>query len=128
MSQHLHGMPFTKADAGASAGAAAFLEDLIDACVMESHVREHMAKRDLLLRQGGPPDAPPKPRACCPCYAQRPQPPQPQPPPPPTAPTSSPLSKLRGKYETSREGAKPRRREAMKSWQIPISKFLHAFA
>jgi adenine-specific DNA-methyltransferase len=34
---------FTKADAGASPGADAFLEDLIDACVMESYFREHMA-------------------------------------------------------------------------------------
>jgi adenine-specific DNA-methyltransferase len=34
---------FNKADAGASPGAAAFLEDLIDACVMESYFREHMA-------------------------------------------------------------------------------------
>ena len=32
-------IPFAKADAGASAGAAAFLEDLIDACVMESGER-----------------------------------------------------------------------------------------
>lgn len=30
-------------------GAAAFLEDLIDACVMESYFREHMAERDLLF-------------------------------------------------------------------------------
>ena len=28
---------------------AAFLEDLIDACVMESYFREHMAERDLLF-------------------------------------------------------------------------------
>jgi adenine-specific DNA-methyltransferase len=34
---------FTKADAGASPGADAFLEDLIDACVMESYFRKHMA-------------------------------------------------------------------------------------
>ncbi len=27
----------------------AFLEDLIDACVMESYFREHMAERDLLF-------------------------------------------------------------------------------
>lgn len=40
---------FAKADAGASPGAAAFLEDLIDACVMESYFREHMAERDLLF-------------------------------------------------------------------------------
>ena len=30
--------------------AAAFLEDLIDACVMECYFREHMAERDLLFR------------------------------------------------------------------------------
>jgi len=41
---------FAKADAGASPGAAAFLEDLIDACVMESYFREHMADRDLLFQ------------------------------------------------------------------------------
>ncbi len=40
---------FAKTDAGASPGAAAFLEDLIDACVMESYFREHMAERDLLF-------------------------------------------------------------------------------
>jgi hypothetical protein len=40
---------FAKAEAGASPGAAAFLEDLIDACVMESYFREHMAERDLLF-------------------------------------------------------------------------------
>ncbi|MDA1277368.1 MAG: hypothetical protein O2960_25465, partial [Verrucomicrobia bacterium] len=40
---------FAKADTGASPGAAAFLEDLIDACVMESYFREHMAERDLLF-------------------------------------------------------------------------------
>ena len=40
---------FTSADAGASPGAAALLEDLIDACVMESTFREHMAERDLLF-------------------------------------------------------------------------------
>lgn len=40
-------LPLAKADAGASPGAAAFLEDLIDACVMESYFREHMAERDL---------------------------------------------------------------------------------
>jgi len=38
-----------KADAGACPGAAAFLEDVIDACVMESYFREHMAERDLLF-------------------------------------------------------------------------------
>lgn len=38
-----------QADAGASPGAAVFLEDLIDACVMESTFREHMAERDLLF-------------------------------------------------------------------------------
>lgn len=37
-----------KAD-GTSSGAAAFLEDLIDACVMECYFREHMAERDLLF-------------------------------------------------------------------------------
>jgi hypothetical protein len=40
---------FAKADAGASPGAAAFLKDLIDACVMECYCREHMAERDLLF-------------------------------------------------------------------------------
>ena len=40
---------FAKAEAAASPGAAAFLEDLIDACVMESYFREHMAERDLLF-------------------------------------------------------------------------------
>ena len=40
-------IPFTKADTGASPGAAAFLEDLIDACVTESYFREHMASRQL---------------------------------------------------------------------------------
>ena len=40
---------FAKAEAGANPGAAAFLEDLIDACVMESYFREHMAERDLLF-------------------------------------------------------------------------------
>jgi len=40
---------FAKADAGTSPGTAAFLEDLIDACVMESYFREHMAERDLLF-------------------------------------------------------------------------------
>jgi hypothetical protein len=42
-------LPLAKAAAGASPGAAAFLEDLIDACVMESYFREHMAERDLLF-------------------------------------------------------------------------------
>ena len=42
-------LPFAKAEAGASPGAAAFLEDLIDACVMECYFREHMAERDLLF-------------------------------------------------------------------------------
>ena len=42
-------IPFAKSDAGASPGAAAFLEDLIDACVMECYFREHMAERDLLF-------------------------------------------------------------------------------
>jgi hypothetical protein len=36
-------LPLAKAEAGASPGATAFLEDLIDACVMESYFREHMA-------------------------------------------------------------------------------------
>ena len=40
---------FAKAEAGASPGAAAFLEDLIDACVMECYFREHRAERDLLF-------------------------------------------------------------------------------
>ena len=40
---------FAKAEAGASPGAAAFLEDLIDACVMESYFREPMTERDLLF-------------------------------------------------------------------------------
>jgi adenine-specific DNA-methyltransferase len=40
---------FANADAGASPGTAAFLEDLIDACVMECYFREHMAERDLLF-------------------------------------------------------------------------------
>lgn len=32
-----------------SSQSAAFLEDLIDACVMECYFREHMAERDLLF-------------------------------------------------------------------------------
>lgn len=40
---------FAKSDAGASPGAAAFLEDIIDACVIEGYFREHMAERDLLF-------------------------------------------------------------------------------
>ncbi len=40
---------FAKAEAGASPGAAAFLEGHIDACVMESYFREHMAERDRLF-------------------------------------------------------------------------------
>ncbi len=40
---------FANANAGTSPGAAAFLEDLIDACVMESYFRNHMAERDLLF-------------------------------------------------------------------------------
>ena len=32
-----------------SSGATSFLEDLIDACVMECYFREHMAERDLLF-------------------------------------------------------------------------------
>ncbi|MFN9821912.1 MAG: hypothetical protein ACK56K_14605 [Akkermansiaceae bacterium] len=31
--------------------AAAFLEDLIDACVMECYFHEHMAERDLLFHE-----------------------------------------------------------------------------
>ena len=42
-------LPLAKAEAGASPGAAAFLEDLIDACLMESYFREHRAERDLLF-------------------------------------------------------------------------------
>ena len=42
-------LPLPNAEAGASPGAAAFLEDLIDACVMESTFREPMAERDLLF-------------------------------------------------------------------------------
>lgn len=38
----------TRAD-GASPGPTAFLDDLIDACVMECYFREHMAERDLLF-------------------------------------------------------------------------------
>ena len=30
---------------------ASFLEDLIDACVMECYFREHMAERDLLFHE-----------------------------------------------------------------------------
>ncbi|MEI7732865.1 MAG: Eco57I restriction-modification methylase domain-containing protein [Verrucomicrobiota bacterium] len=37
-----------KAD-GTLSGVAAFLEDLIEACVMECYFREHMAERDLLF-------------------------------------------------------------------------------
>lgn len=37
-----------KAD-GTASSPAAFLEDLIDACVMECYFREHMAERDLLF-------------------------------------------------------------------------------
>jgi len=33
-----------------SSQPASFLEDLIDACVMECYFREHMAERDLLFR------------------------------------------------------------------------------
>jgi hypothetical protein len=33
----------------ASEGSAAFLEDLLDACVMECYFRDHMAERDLLF-------------------------------------------------------------------------------
>jgi hypothetical protein len=42
-------LPLAKAEAGASPGGTAFLEDLIDACVMESYFREYMAERDLLF-------------------------------------------------------------------------------
>ena len=42
-------LQLAKADAGASPGAAAFLEDLSDACVMESYFRAHTAERDLLF-------------------------------------------------------------------------------
>ena len=42
-------IPLAKAEAGASPGAAPFLEHLIDACVMESYFRDHMAERDLLF-------------------------------------------------------------------------------
>ena len=38
-----------KTEDAASPGAAAFLEDLIDACVMESYFRSPMAERDLLF-------------------------------------------------------------------------------
>ena len=41
--------PLAKSDTGASSGAAAFLEDLIDACVMESSFREPTVERDLLF-------------------------------------------------------------------------------
>ncbi len=42
---------------------ASFIEDLIDACVMECYFREHMAERDLLLWKGRPaPYAKRKPR------------------------------------------------------------------
>ncbi len=46
---------FAKADAGASLRAAAFLEDLIDACVMDCTFREHMAERDLLFHDTAAP-------------------------------------------------------------------------
>ena len=42
-------IPSAKADTGVSPGAVAFLEDIIDACVMESYFRNHMAERDLLF-------------------------------------------------------------------------------
>jgi len=47
-------MQFGKADDNASSaisGCAQFLEDLIDACVMECYFREHMAERDLLFHE-----------------------------------------------------------------------------
>ena len=34
---------------GNEAGISGFLDDLIDACVMECYFREHMAERDLLF-------------------------------------------------------------------------------
>ena len=40
---------FAKADAEVGPAPAAFLEDLIDASVMECYFREHMAERDLLF-------------------------------------------------------------------------------
>ena len=40
---------FAKSDTGASPGVAAFLEHIIDACVMECYFLEHMAERDLLF-------------------------------------------------------------------------------
>jgi hypothetical protein len=43
-------------DESSSRAAAAFLEDLIDACVMESYFREHMAERDLLFHDAVAPN------------------------------------------------------------------------
>jgi hypothetical protein len=40
---------FAKSNAEAAIGAIAFLEDLIDACVMECYFHDHMAERDLLF-------------------------------------------------------------------------------
>jgi hypothetical protein len=90
---------------------AAFLEDLIDACVMESYFREHMAERDLLFHDTVAPhlaayapeasatqqrdflthlhqtlNAPSSPSATASSL--------------PIAPTSSPSSKWRAKYES----------------------------
>jgi hypothetical protein len=87
-------LPLAKADAGASPGAAAFLEDLIDACVMESTFRDHMGgARPALPRHRGPAPRRLRPRGQRrqaarlphppPPDAQRPQPPHSQPPPPP---------------------------------------------
>ena len=46
--------------------AAGFLEDLIDACVMECYFREHMAERDLLFLD----DLAPHLSACDPCASE----------------------------------------------------------
>ena len=40
---------FAKADQKSEVGAAQFLEELIDACVMECYFRDHMVARDLLF-------------------------------------------------------------------------------
>lgn len=42
-------LPLARANAGASPGATAFLEKIINACVMECYFRDHMAERDLLF-------------------------------------------------------------------------------
>ena len=44
-------MQLAKRDAEGMSGAASFLEDLIDACVMECYFRDHMAERDLLFHE-----------------------------------------------------------------------------